>query len=147
MGRRKMNDTRADEIIDINSTEEEIVDELEENTEEILTDEKFSDELVDNSGTNIEEIIDETKEPIYDDSIEEDISEEIIDDLETIIKEDSHEEDVIKDNVVEYDLVRVVFTSNYSDVELFSVGQVKAFDSKTAEYLVKRIKVAEYVSA
>lgn len=47
----------------------------------------------------------------------------------------------------EIGLVDVVFTSNYSDVELFSVGQVKAFDSKTAEYLVKRIKVAEYVSA
>lgn len=47
----------------------------------------------------------------------------------------------------EIGLVEVVFTSNYSDVELFSVGQVKAFDSKMAEYLVKRIKVAEYVSA
>lgn len=49
--------------------------------------------------------------------------------------------------IEEIGLVDVVFTSNYSDVELFSVGQVKAFDSKTAEYLVKRIKVAEYVSA
>ena len=49
--------------------------------------------------------------------------------------------------IEEIGLVEVIFTSNYSDVELFSVGQVKAFDSKTAEYLVKRIKVAEYVSA